>query len=142
MGAAFYRAALLHDVDAVGVHDLGEAVGDDDHRAALLDGVERVLDLLGGNGVEGGGGLVEEDDGRVFEEKPGNGNALLLPARQLLSIGLILLGQGHNLVVEVSLLGGSLYLVQGCLEVAVADVFLDATLEDVVFLEHQPDALA
>ena len=78
MGATFHKAAFFHDVDAVRIHDLGEAVGDDDHRAALLDGIERVFDLLGGDGVEAGGGLVEEDDGRVFEEEPGDGDALLL----------------------------------------------------------------
>ena len=89
MGAAFHHVAFFHDVDAVRIYDLGEAVGDDDHRAALLDGVERVFDLLGSDGVEAGGGLVEEDDGRVFEEKPGNGDALLLPAAQLLGIALV-----------------------------------------------------
>ena len=43
---------------------------------------------------------------------------------------------------EVGLLGGGFDLVQGGVEVAVADVFLDGALENVVFLEHQPDALA
>jgi len=40
-------------------------VRDDDDRTVLLDGVDAVLDLLGGDGVEAGRRLVEEDDGRV-----------------------------------------------------------------------------
>ena len=37
---------------------------DDDHRAAVLEGIERVFDLPVSDGIEAGGGLVEEDDGR------------------------------------------------------------------------------
>ena len=58
----------FYDVDASRIHDLGEAVGDDDHRAALLEG------------VEAGGGHVGEYDGWVFDEEPGAGDALLLAA--------------------------------------------------------------
>ena len=46
MGAAFDHVAFFQDVDAVRIHDLDEAVGDDDHRTALFDGVERVLICL------------------------------------------------------------------------------------------------
>lgn len=34
-------------------------------------------------GVQAGGGLVEDDNGRVLEDGPGDGYALLLAARQL-----------------------------------------------------------
>jgi len=54
------------DVDASRTHDLGEAMGYGDHCAALLEG------------VEAGSGHVEEYDGRVFDEEPGAGDALLL----------------------------------------------------------------
>ena len=63
VGAVFHCAALFHDVNAVGTDDLDAAVEDDDHLATLLDGFQAVLNLLGGDGVERGGGLVEEDDG-------------------------------------------------------------------------------
>ena len=142
VGAAFLHVAFFHDIDAVRIHDLGEAVGDDDHSAALLDGVERVLDLLGGDGVEAGGGLVEEDDGRVFEEEPGDGDALLLAATELLGVGLVAARQVQNLVVQVSLFGGGFDVGLGGGEIAVANIFFDGALSIMVFLEHQADFLA
>lgn len=141
MGAAFDHVAFSHDVDAVRSHDLGEAVGDDDHRVALLDGGERVFDLLGGDGVEAGGGLAGEDDGRVFEEEPGDGDALLLAAAELPGIGLVAARQVRNLVVQVGLAGGGFNVGPGGGEVAVANIFFDGALSTMVFLKYQADLL-
>ena len=81
--------------------------------------------MLGGDGVEAGGGLVEEDDGRVFEEETGDGDVLLLVAAELLGIRLVLAGQVQNLIVEVGLLGSSFDVGLGGGEVAVANVFFE-----------------
>lgn len=51
--AGFDNAPLAHDVDAVGVDDLRNAVRDDDHGPVFFDGVQAVLDLLGGHGRPG-----------------------------------------------------------------------------------------
>ena len=81
---------------------------DDDDRAVLLDGVDACLDLFGGNGIQTGGRLVEEDDRWILEEHAGNGDALLLTARKLLCPRLESVGQFHDLVVDVCLFGWEL----------------------------------
>ena len=81
--AALHHMALLEHVDVVGIDDLADVVRDDDDGAARLDGVDTRLDLFGGDGIETGGGLVEEDDGRVLEKHTGDGDALLLSATEL-----------------------------------------------------------
>ena len=86
--AVLLHAAVLERVDVVGVNDLRDAVGDDDDGAILLDGVDAVLDLLGGDGIEAGGGLIEEDDGRILDEHAGNGDALLLTTSSCVASGL------------------------------------------------------
>jgi hypothetical protein len=58
-------------------------VGDDQRGAALRDIVERLLDFLLGGCIERGCGLVEDQDGRRLENGAGDGDALLLAARQL-----------------------------------------------------------
>ena len=81
--AGLLYAAVLQGVDHLAVDYLGYAVRDDDYRPVLLDGVNAVLDLLRGYGVQRGRGFVQEDDGRVLEEHPGDGDALLLAAGQV-----------------------------------------------------------
>ena len=86
--------------------------GNNDHRTAQLESIETNLNLLDGYGIEAGGGLIREDDWWIFEEEPGNGNTLLLPARKLLDIGAVLLGQAHNLLVQIRFGGRPLHLFQ------------------------------
>ena len=54
-----------------------------DGGAALLRPVQRRLHDALGLCVEGGGGLVQEEDGGVPDERPRDGNPLLLAPRQL-----------------------------------------------------------
>ena len=54
-----------------------------DGGAALLRPVQRRLHDALGLCVEGGGGLVQEEHGRVPDERPRDGDPLLLTARQL-----------------------------------------------------------
>src|SRR5690606_25621953 len=72
------QLAPVEDEDAVGVLDGGEAVGDDDGGAAAHEGVERVLDLALERGVDGAGGLVEDEDERVEGEGACEGEELAL----------------------------------------------------------------
>ena len=63
--------------------DGGEPVGDGEGGAPagqLFQGLlHQALALV----VQGAGGLVQNQDGRIFQEHPGDGNALLLPAGEL-----------------------------------------------------------
>ena len=64
--AALFHVSGLQHVEVVGVDNLADVVRDYDDGAVFLDGVDGGFNLLGGDGVEAGGGLVEEDDGRIF----------------------------------------------------------------------------
>src|SRR4029077_19644684 len=70
VGARLDDAAGLHHVDAVGVDDRAQAMGDDD--AGGLQPLEAAADDLLGAVVEGAGGLVEEDDPWPVDDGPGD----------------------------------------------------------------------
>ena len=115
---------------------------DDDHRAVALDGVDTCLDLLGGDGVERGGRLVEEDDRRILQEHTRDGDTLLLTAREQLRLRIEAVGQLHNLVIDIRFAGCLLDLLACGVGASVADILLDRTVEDVVLLQHHTDIVA
>ena len=88
MAEEFFVGTPLDDLpvveyaDKVGVFDGGEAVGDDDGGAVAHEVVERFLDEFFGLGVEGGGGFVENHDGRILEDGTCDAEALALPAAE------------------------------------------------------------
>ena len=75
--AAFNYLTFVDDVDDVGILDGGEAMGNGDGGAGLHQAVEGFLHQVLAFGVEGGCGLIEDEDGRVFED--GSGYAYTLP---------------------------------------------------------------
>ena len=76
MGASLDEFALVEDADEIGIADGGKAVGDDEGGAVGAEAIEGLLDKLFSGVVEGGGGLVEQEEGRVFEKGAGDGEAL------------------------------------------------------------------
>ena len=60
-----------------------EPVRDDDAGALDEQSLEGLLDLAFGLGIDAGGGLVEDEDGRVFQQCAGNGDALFLADAEL-----------------------------------------------------------
>ena len=77
---------LLYHEYHIHILDGGEAVGDGDGGPPLLSSVQRVLDNLLALGVQGGGGLIQQEDGGVAEHGAGNDHPLLLATRQLLAL--------------------------------------------------------
>ena len=75
-------AVLEHD-DLAGALDRGQAVGDDDRRAAGQQAPQARLDPRLGVDVDVGGGLVEHEDARVGDERAGEGDELALAGREL-----------------------------------------------------------
>lgn len=63
--------------------DGGQPVSHHDGGPPLHDPVERLLDHPLRLDVEGAGGLVEQQDGRVFDDGSSDGHALLLAAGEL-----------------------------------------------------------
>ena len=137
--------AVVDEDDAVG-HLAGEAhfVGDHQHGDA---GVGQLLhqfqNLAHHFGVEGAGGLVEQDHVRIHGKGTGNGNALLLAAGQALGVDIGLVGQTHTGQQLVGALGNGFLVLQ--LEQAGGQfqVLLHGQVgEKVKVLEHHAHLLA
>ncbi|KAG1246977.1 hypothetical protein G6F65_020402 [Rhizopus arrhizus] len=143
MAAAFDDAAVGQHDDLVRVRHGGQAVGDDQRAAALADFPQVRLDFAFGVGVQRAGGLVEQEDGRVLQDRARNGHALLFPARQLQAPfahhGLVAVGHGHDQVMDVRQPCGSLDVGVGGAGPAVADVVVDGVVEQHRVLRHHAD---
>ena len=83
MAAALDDATVLEDDDLVGVDHRRKPMGDHQRGAALRDLLQALLQRPLGAAVEGRGRLVEDQDRRVLEQDAGDGDPLLLAARQL-----------------------------------------------------------
>src|SRR5690606_1004595 len=68
--------------DAVCRPDRREAVCDDDGRPSAFELLQRGLHLALGAVVERGRRLVQYEDRRILEQRPGDGDALALSSRQ------------------------------------------------------------
>src|SRR6266508_1157546 len=82
VGAALDQAAVVQHQDLVGGQHRRQPVGDRDRGPPGKQRLEGRLDELLGDGVQVGGGLVQQQDARVLEDHPGDRDPLLLPARQ------------------------------------------------------------
>ena len=83
MAAGLGDGAGFHHEDAVGAADGGEAVGDDDDGALSRKTGERLLDAGFAFGIEGAGGFIEQEDGRVRHQRPCERDALALAAGEI-----------------------------------------------------------
>ena len=108
-------------------------MGDDQRRAVGRDGVQGILDLPLGAGIERRGGLVEEQDGRSFKDGAGDGDALFLAARKLEAAladrRLVAVGQAHDEIVDAGQPRRFLHLRRARRRVAVGDVVIDGVVE-------------
>ena len=80
--AALDDFAVFDHQNAVGILDGGQAVGNDDGRAPLDDPVDGGLDARLGERIDGGGGLVQNEQAWIAQNSPGEGNQLLLARGQ------------------------------------------------------------
>ena len=80
MAAALHDAAVVQHQDAIGADHAGQAVRQDQRRAALHQPVERLLDHGLVLGVDGGQRLVENQDRGIPQQRAGDGDALALSA--------------------------------------------------------------
>src|SRR5688572_15989724 len=80
---AFGDAARLQNDDLIGIDDGGQAVSDNHARSILRNLAQSLLNVLLGARIESRGGLVEYENGRTFQNGPGDRDPLLFAARQL-----------------------------------------------------------
>ena len=143
MAAPGADGAVLDEDDLVGVGHGDQVVGDDHRGAAVHEAAQRLEDAAGRFGVEAGGGLVEEQDGRVADHGAGDGDALALPAGEhaaaLADAGVVAVGQAQDEVVGVGGRGGGGDVLVGGVGAAPADVVGDGAVEDECLLEDGGD---
>ena len=83
MGAPLDHLAVVKDGDLVAELAGGKPMADVDRGLIPGDVVELGVDLGLGDGVEGGGGLVQDDEGGVLIQGAGNGDLLRFAARDV-----------------------------------------------------------
>ena len=143
MGATLFDDTVVEDEDAIGTANGGEAVGDGEDGAVLHQVVDRALHLLLGDGVEGAGGFVEDEDGRIAQDGAGDGDALALAAAEDEALfadhTFVPFGVRHDEIVGVRQFGGLDDLFAGGVGGAVGDVGGDGVVEEDGFLSDGSD---
>ena len=144
--AALDDAAVVQHHDGVGVAHGREAVGDDEHGAALHQGVHAALhDGLGAR-VDGRSGLVEDHHRRVGHGRAGDGQQLPLALAEVgavaLQLRIVALGQAADEVVCAGQLGGGDAFFIGGVQLAVAYVLHHRAGEEVGVLQNDAQRVA
>ena len=118
-------------------------MGHDDRRPAHLESVQGLLYEPLRFVVQRRRGLVEEQDRRVLQDRPGDGHALALPARQprapIADDRVVAVGQRRDEVVGVGGHGRGHHLIVAGVQPAVADVLRHGPAKEGRFLRHQAD---
>ena len=97
--AALDHLAVAHDEDAIAeLERLGQVVGDEHHGLAdlVVQADDLVLHVAADQRVERGERLVEEEHVRVAGERPGETDALLHAAGELVGVGVLVSGQADQ----------------------------------------------
>ena len=126
MGSLLLDDAVCNGDDAGGGADGGETVGNDESGPALGQVVKGPLDFGLGDGIQGGGCLVQNQNGRIFQEDPGDGHPLLLAAGQegppFAHIGVKPIGHSQDVVINFRLPGRLVHLFLCGVRLAIADI--------------------
>src|SRR5438128_5802606 len=121
------------------VHDLGVVGRHDERRAELLHAREELDDLPARDGVEVASRLVGDENPRAIDERAGDGDALLLAARELAREMPAASREPHERERPVGLLADHTTLVPGD-EERERDVLRDRLgREELEVLEHHAD---
>ena len=146
VGTAFGDDAVVDDDDLVGVADGAEAMSDGDDGLALHEPFEGVDDEFFGLAVEGGGGLVEQEDGAVADHDAGDADALALASGEggaaLADQRVVAEGHAGDELVGVGESGGGDDLFFGGGRAAEGDVLVDGAVKEDGLLEDVADLVA
>ena len=86
MAAPLNQPALVKDEDIAAKPAGGKAVGNVNGCFVPDNLIEMGIDLKLGKGVQGGGGLIQNDERRIFVKRPGKGDFLCLAAGNFHSV--------------------------------------------------------
>ena len=143
MAALLDDIAVLHKQDDVRVPDGGEAVGDHKAGPPLHQLFHGLANLHFGAGIHAGSGLVQDNDGRVAEEHPGDGEKLALSGgkvcRLVVQHSVIALRHGADKVVHLGRFGSRDDFLPGGVRLAVGDIFSHCAGKQPGVLEHHAE---
>ena len=115
-------------------------MGDNEHRPPGHEGIHALFNELFRPGVDGGGGLVQNQHRGIGHRRPGDGQQLPLPLAQAAAVagdgGVIPLGQVADEAVGVGQLGCGHDLLVGGVGPPIADVLGDGAGKQVRVLQH------
>ncbi len=136
----------FHYKNDVRLADGGEAVGDDEARAAAHQARKRLLDAHLRARVDGGGRLVEDQHRRQAEHHAGNAEQLLLSLRDVAAVfgdnRVVAVGQAADEAVRMGGLGRCKDLLVGGVRLAVGDVLAHGAGPQPCILQHHAVAAA
>ena len=136
-GEAYHRVGLVDDVFVVGNHECG---------LSSCEFADRGDDPPLGRGVERRGGLIEDEDFRVLENGPGEGQPLALAAGELHAVAaeqrVVAVGQALDELVGPGFPSGFADLLVGGVGAGVAEVLHHGGVEEEAFLERDADGAA
>ena len=146
VGALLDHPPVVQDHDAVGQMQRGLPVGDQQRGPVGHDAAQAVVDGLFDLGVDGAGGVVEDEDARIGHDGPGQGDPLALPARErqpaLADDGVVAAGELEDELVGLGHPGRRLDLLVGGVGSSVGDVGPHRVGEEEALLEHDADLAA
>ena len=146
MGAQGGHPAAVQHQDAVGLHQGGDPVGDQQHGGAVQSVPQSGANFGVGLGIHGGQGVVKHHNGRLLHQHPGNGHSLLLSAGQghapLAHHGVVPLGEGGDGLVHAGDGGGTAHGLVFRVRPHGADILAHGLGKQERLLEHQADPAA
>ena len=137
----FFRdCSVRQDHDLVSAADSAHPVGDDDHSLVPDQAGERFLDHGFVLHIQAGACLIQQDDRRVLQEGPGDGDTLAFATGKLASVftndRIISLRQFHREFVAVGQPGRRQHFIIRGVFFSDPDVFQNAVVEQRDILEH------
>ena len=80
MGTALGNDTVFNHQDLIGISDRGKPVGYGYDGTAAGNSGDGFLDLMLGFYIDRRCGFIQNDDGRATQDRPGDGDPLLLPS--------------------------------------------------------------
>ncbi len=146
VGSPFHNTPVYDYSDFVRVADGGETMGYHQGGAAPAQFVQGLLNQHFGGIVQGTGGLVQNQNGGIFQEYPGDAKALLLAAGELdapfADFRVVALFQGHDVIVDIGPADCLIDFFLGGVRASVEDVFPDGAHEEEHVLLYDADIAA
>ena len=146
MAAALNDSAVLQHHDAVRIFNGGKAVRNNKRGSAFHQRIHAFLHQFFRSGINGGGGLIQNQHGRIRNCRPCNGKQLALTLRKVAAVavdhGVIAVRQSGNKAVRIGkFCRGDAFLIRS-IRFAVADIIHNRAGKQVGILQNNAKGAA